>query len=150
MDSGERRNDVRECGLAASPCPNEFERLAVLERAIKTDSRGYREVGGALGEINAQRLYRIVGFQTFEIYVAQRWQMSRGYAYRKMSAARVVEILGEAGAARLPENEAQARELAVLSEDPDVLRNVWEAIVRGSAGKRITASSIRCAVERLT
>ena len=63
----------------------------------------------------AQRLYRDT-HPTFEDYCRERWGMSRRYANRQIEAAGVAETLTPIGA--IP-NEAQARELAPLKNEPE-------------------------------
>jgi hypothetical protein len=81
--------------------------------------------------INERRLYRLSGYGSFAQYADRRWGMSRAYAYRKIGAARVVDMLREAKVEHLPANEAQARELAPLADDREAVRDAWLAAVSG-------------------
>ena len=64
------------------------------------------------------------------------------HAYRQIEAAKVVDILSPIGELPLPANEAQARELAPLVDDPDAVRAVWAETVQDGDG-RITARMVR-------
>ena len=85
------------------------------------------------------------GLGTFVDYVGQRWDLSSTHAYRQIEAAKVVDILSPIGEMPLPANEAQARELAPLVDDPDAVRSVWAETVHDAEG-RITARAIRAHV----
>ena len=54
----------------------------------------------------------------------------------------MVDILSPIGELPLPANEAQARELAPLVDDPDAVRAVWAETVQDGDG-RITARMVR-------
>jgi hypothetical protein len=93
----------------------ERERLDQCEAVIARGLRQFVEVGNALGLICEQRLYR-QEFQTFEDYCRERWDMSPSYAYRKVHAAWVMEVLSPIGdKVPLPANEAQTRPLTKLA-----------------------------------
>ena len=82
---------------------NSSDLLRRLERTIGARTQTFVDVGQALHVVNEQRLYRILGYPSFADYLKRRWGMSRGYAYRKMAAARVVETLSSAGRAAFPQ-----------------------------------------------
>jgi hypothetical protein len=122
------------------------ERFDQLERTIERGLGTFVEVGHALFEIQERRLYRTVGHRTFADYVTKRWGLSTAHAYRQIEASKVVDILSPIEELPLPANEAQARELACLVDDPDAVRAVWAQTVRDGDG-RVTARAIR---ERVT
>ncbi len=95
-------------------------RLDELEGVIRYGLKTFVEVGNALKEIAAQKLYREQGYSTFEEYCKKRWNLNRRTAYDRIHAAEVVENV-RASAQSLP-SCAQAVELAVL--DPDQQRDV--------------------------
>lgn len=125
------------------------ERLTALEATIADGSSPFYEVGRALLVINEERLYRLFQYATFAEYVGRRWGISRGQAYRKMGAARVVGILREAGVERLPANEGQARELAPLVNDPRALLEAWLAATASVDADGLSAAAIRTEVKHL-
>jgi hypothetical protein len=121
--------------------------LEDLERTIAGGSRRFAEVGEALAALNRNRLYRLRGYDTFADYVVGRGVMSVSQAYRTMGAARVGAMLREAGAGRVPANEAQARELTPLMREPTVVREAWLRVLSGGEGP-VTAAVIRSVAER--
>lgn len=88
--------------------PDEAERLEALEAVVHRGLRSFIEVGEALAEIRARRLYRVHG--TFEEYCRVRWRMSRQRAYQLEGAARVARRLEP----MVPRSERQARALRRL------------------------------------
>ena len=122
--------------------PLDEERFAELERVIECGLGMFVDVGRALLEIQQGRLYRPAGHRTFADYVVRRWDLSGTHAYRQIEAAKVVAILSPIEKMPLPANEAQARELAPLVDDPEAVRAVWAETVRRGEG-RVTARAIR-------
>lgn len=127
----------------------ELDALAECESDI-TD--GVAMVGEALANIRDGRLYR-AEFGTFEAYCQGRWGMARSTANRKIVAAEVAEILEPIGskggddAQPTPIPESQARELAPLRNEPEVVRSIYADVQRETQGKP-TASAIRQSVKR--
>jgi hypothetical protein len=124
-----------------------MEHLEELERAVARGSRRFAETGEALAALNRNGLYRLRGYATFADYVVGRWNMSVSQAYRTIGAARVVALLRDAGAGRVPANEAQARELTPLVREPAALREAWLRAVAASEGA-VTAAAVRSAAEQ--
>jgi hypothetical protein len=120
----------------------DHRRFAELELVIERGLGTFVEVGRALLEIQERRLYRGAGHRTFADYVAKRWDLSSAYAYRQIEASKVIDILSPTGGTPLPANEAQARELTPLVDDPEAVRAVWTETVQEGEG-RITARAIR-------
>jgi hypothetical protein len=118
------------------------ERLAEREQIIERGLGTFVDVGRALLEIQQRRLYRSAGHRTFAEYVAKRWDLSSAHAYRQIEASKVVDILTPIGELPLPANEAQARELAPLVNDPEAVRAVWMETVQEGEG-RVTARAVR-------
>jgi hypothetical protein len=146
---GSESDDARRLDGGSRAKQNDpLERMRLLERTISASVPAFFEVGQALIEINELELYRMLGYTTFAAYTHGRLGTSRGYAYRKMSAARILGILRDAGVDRLPSNEAQTRELAPLIGEPEALRGAWLAALKGSAAGDVTAAGIRAAVTR--
>ncbi|WP_339098344.1 hypothetical protein WDJ50_18420 (plasmid) [Deinococcus sp. VB142] len=90
------------------------QELTLAERARRqeleaTISRGWRtfiQVGEALEEIRAKRLYR-EDFGTFEEYCQKVWSWSRQRAYQMMDAAKTAGVLEEVGVTVTHEREAR-------------------------------------------
>jgi hypothetical protein len=121
--------------------PQDKRHLGALERRIAAGLQTFREVGASLLEIRDKRLYRET-HASFEVYCEERWGMARNTAYRLIDSAKVVHVLGD------PEdltNEAQARELAPLTDEPDMAKAVWLAVEKRAeeTHKPVTANLIR-------
>jgi len=121
------------------------QNLSELENMIANGFTQFIEVGNALLEIQARKLYQDDGYATFEQYCARRWSISRSQAYRMIQAAEVVGHLSEDRAVPLPIHEAQTRVLARLKE-PEAIRSVWEEVV-DEYGEMAAAPKVRDAVD---
>lgn len=99
------------------------EQLANLESVIKLNQIDFYALGHALKTIRDERLYRQQYFNSFDRYVKERWDMTRAQAYRLITASEVIDNLSPTGD-KLPENEAQARELTKLAADQQA--RVWQ------------------------
>lgn len=133
--------------LSASPAERltalERDRLGDLERVVDAGLQTFVDVGLALQEIRDGRLYRETA-GTFEAYLADRWSIKRAHGYRLIDAARVAEVVSPVG--DIP-NERQARELAPLLKEPELLQEAWSEVV-GDVDPP-TAGRIRDVVRRL-
>lgn len=132
---------------------DESSRLSILEKAIQDNFLGFVIVGNALAEINEKRLYRTKVGRTFEEYCHEIWEMGKSRAYQLIAAASAVENVHNCGRFEnpqiefvAPKNEAQARELARLAPEEQVL--VWQAVVEeaGENNGKITAGKVKKAV----
>lgn len=142
--------------------------LAQLEQVIETNMKGFVLVGMALAQIRDERLYRIE-YPTFEEYLLRVWDMAAKTAYRLMAATKVYKSLEEGLTVEnvtnwsqnenvrhgaqieiiLPQNEAQARPLALLPEEEQL--PVWLYILDQASNRKcaITANFIiQCLLER--
>jgi hypothetical protein len=123
----------------------ESSRLTECETVIERGLSTFMEVGAALQEIRDKRLYRAT-HDRFADYTRERWGLSVRYANRQIEAAKVAEKLGPIG----PKNEAQARELAPLLDDPDRMRQAAELARASALGGQPTAAGYREAVNSYT
>lgn len=119
--------------------------LMELETTIANGFSKFLEVGNALLEIQARKLYLDDDYSTFEQYCAKRWSISRSQAYRMIQAAEVVGHLAEDHDLPLPIHEAQTRVLAKLKE-PEAIRAVWEEVV-DEYGETVSAPKVRDAAD---
>jgi hypothetical protein len=122
--------------------------LKDVESYIAPRLRGFIEVGFALIAVRERRLYLQAGFDSFELYCRERWQLEDRHARHMVDAAQVAHITDRATEGTdvpLVANEAQARELAPLLGRPDELGEVWRKVAERAAesGSRITAPLIR-------
>lgn len=115
-----------------------MNRLVHLETIIETERRCFYKIGKALKEVRDERLYRQLLFDSFEIYLKQRWDMSRSHGYRLIKAARIIDNLSPIGD-KLPENEAQLRPLIHLS--PSDQCKIWRDFL--ATGTELKARNIR-------
>ncbi len=116
-----------------------------LESTIERGARAFIEAGQALAEIRDRLLYREAGYESFEKYCRDRWQMSRPRAYELMGAAGVVEHLSAVADTPAPASERVTRELAPLRNDPDALKEAWAEVVE-QHGPEPTAEQVRAIV----
>lgn len=114
-------------------------RLSELEATIERGLATFVEVGQALLEIRDSRLYRD-SHGTFEDYCRERWGFNRQRASQLIQASEVSKYLDSP-----PQNDAQARELAPLKDDPERMVEAWE---EASADGAPTAETVREAVGR--
>ena len=121
----------------------EAERLIGLETVIERGLHTFVDVGTALLEIRDSRLYR-TAFDTFEDYCRERWEMTRNYANKMISAAEVAGNLGTI-VPILPATESQARPLARL--EPDEQRIVWQQAVDTAPNGKVTAAHVQSVVD---
>lgn len=115
----------------------ETDRLAELVKIVDRGFGSFVEVGIALSEIRADRLYRQTHV-TFEAFCQERWQISKTHANRLIQGAEVTENLTPIGVK--PISESQVRPLAGLP--PKVQQKVWEAAVKSSETGKPTAKDI--------
>lgn len=101
---------------------------AVIERGLNT----FVEVGAALMEIRDSRLYRST-HGDFDTYCQDRWGFSRRRAGQMIEAAEVGTMVPTS-------NERQARALAPLKDDPEVMAEVMAEVAEEA--DKVTARAI--------
>lgn len=114
-------------------------RLIQLEDIIAANQHHFYQTGKALMQIRDNQLFRDLLFDSFEVYVKQRWDMARSQAYRLIKAASVIDNLSPIGNGILPANEYQARVLARFTKADQ--RRIWRAFI--ASGMALTAKNIR-------
>lgn len=105
--------------------------LANAERVIENGLATFLKVGSALTEIRDGRLYR-ADYETFEAYCQGRWGFTSRRARQLIDAAEIGTVVPVA-------NEAQARALASLVDDPDMMRAAYQ---EAEAQGPVTAESL--------
>lgn len=123
-------------------------RLEKLEERIERGLKTFVEVGEALLEIRDSRLYRERGYDRFEDYCRERWGFVASRARQLISAAEVAQSVTTVTLPP-PVNEAQARELVPLRDDPETMRQAWQDANEATGGKP-TAAAVRNAVKAIT
>jgi len=123
-------------------------RLEELEKVIGSGLAFFVEVGRALSQINAARLYREKD-ETFEDYCERQWDLSRQYGYRLIKAAQCFDVLQSKlpKGALLPRNESQLRPLEDLA--PGLWVRAWKQALEDSVGVKVTAEVVEKAVRKL-
>jgi len=114
------------------------EQEKIIEAGLKT----FVEVGNALMKIRDERLYRD-GFQTFESYCQDRWNLSKTHVNRTIAAAEVVGNLTPMGVS--PENERQARPLTQLPLSQQSI--AWQEAVETAPDGKVTAGHVESTVK---
>ena len=110
--------------------PIQHDRLQEIELELEDlatiATRLFRRAGELLAEIRDKKLYRDAGYSSFEVYVTQRWHMTRGRAYHLVNAAIAVSDLAlHFPQEQLPQNESVVRPLVPLLPDERV--EVWSS-----------------------
>lgn len=119
-----------------------MEQEKVIEQGLGT----FIDVGCALLTIRDGRKYRAAGYDTFEAYLEQRWDMTRSYGYRLISAAEIAGELSPTGDIPKPTSERQVRPLAALPADERA--DAWAEAVEHANGDQPTTAQVTEAVER--
>src|SRR3990167_4364010 len=124
---------------------SETSRLEQLETRIERNLESFFQVGADLLEIRDSRLYRR-DHPTFESYCLERWDMSRGHAYRLIDATEMRKELVDHGIKILPQNEAQIRPLKKI-KDPERRAEALGRAIKMSTVGDITERKIEAIVE---
>jgi hypothetical protein len=134
MESDERDGGQAAPAPAASGALRSADRpLAELEAVIERGRQTFVEVGLALLEIRARRLFRELGFTTFTDYCRQRWDFTPQRAVQLIQAAEVVETVRNLTAVA-PAVASHAEALAPLRHEPEAMADAWREAV-ASAGE---------------
>jgi hypothetical protein len=115
----------------------ESARLTELEKIIQAGQQSFIDVGMALAEIRAAKLYRMA-YNTFEDYCREAWGWSSRYVRYVVTSAETVKQMQETGTIVPVLTEGAARQLSAV---PAVNRPA----VLAAAGEQPTARSIKCA-----
>jgi len=146
---------AKEGGVSVSAQLTNTERgtLQHCEAEIQRGLESFVEVGTALMRIRDGRLYRD-GFETFEAYCEQKWNLSRPRAYQLIEASEAVRAVST-NVDISPKCEAHARPLTLLPT-PKAQVSAWKEAVKtapkNDAGEPvITARHVEQVVrERMT
>ena len=114
------------------------EQINRLESIIESSQRNFHCVGEALKQIRDNQLYRRLGFDSFESYVKNRWDIGKSHTYRLIDAAQVIDNLSPIGDI-LPVNEAQCRLLTAFESFDQ--RKIWGEFLH--TGVALTARKLR-------
>lgn len=122
--------------------PEEKADYKRLHKIVEKGLKAFWEVGEALADIKAAKLWKAGGYETWEAYCRSVAGMSRIHAYRMMQAHGVVEILKTLPRGNiLPQMEAQVRPLLKLP-DPEKQVEAWTIAVERSNGQQPSAPEV--------
>jgi hypothetical protein len=121
------------------------EAARTLTDEVKADAeRLWRK----LNELYERGAHVALGYASWGDYFTTEFGSSRSHGYRLLASGRVLDTIRQSPIGDwLPKNEAQARELAPLLDQPDLLRQAWEAAVAEFATP--TADDLADIVRRL-
>ena len=139
---------------------DETDRLAELEAVIKKDLKGFVRVGIALKEIRDKKLYR-GRYTTWKDYLKNEWDISKSYGEYHIKASDIVGLLenvhncghfegedfSDTFEFSLPKNEAQARPLALLSDEQ--IPKAWKEVMQRTNGKPTALAATKVVQEIL-
>lgn len=117
---------------------------AMIQGAIDAAKEHFAIIGSQLALIRDHVLY---SEDTFEEYVAARWDFTKSYAYRLIQAAGVVANLEDEDVDEGPATERQARALADASDDPETQAEVWTTAQEVAQDPQPTSEQIETAAE---
>ena len=130
--------------MSDSPALSEQAELAERESRIATGLETFQQVGNDLLAIRDKKLYLLTEYATWDAYLAGKWNITRSYASRLMSAANTATALPNGN---LIKNEYQAR---ILAEYDPTLRSTIALIATARANteqREVTATDFRVAGE---
>jgi len=128
---------------------SERARMDELEQILEQDLAAFYRVGMALKEIQERRLYRD-DYPSFEEFCRDRLDIGHKYAYRKIAAARVMDILSPMGdTLPVPKSERQIRPLLRL-EDPVLQVAAWRSAIATHPDQRPTSRDVEAVVREMT
>lgn len=121
---------------------------AELGKSLTALRAEYVTVRALLREIRDTRLYLAAGFETFDEYTAQRWELTRRHVDRLIAWDEVAEATQAAGLPA-PERESHARELADL--EPEIAAEIWKETIAEAddQGTAVTAKAVRAKREEM-
>jgi site-specific DNA-methyltransferase (adenine-specific) len=99
LDGSNAPSRDTDLALLLQEPPMTEEELAAAEAVIGQHLTHFLEVGRLLVRIQSSRVYRYLGYRTFERYLAERIGLARRTGYLYLSAAQVAETLRDDGAA---------------------------------------------------
>ena len=124
----------------------QISRFEELEAIIEDGLRKFIDVGRCFIEIKESGLYK-EKYGTFADYCERKWGFSLNKAEKYMQAFKTEGVLKSRTNVRLPENEAQSRELNTLTDDQK--QEAWSESVKTAPGGMVTAAHVRTTRERL-
>lgn len=119
-------------------------RLEHLTGVIKSGGQAFIKTGAALKEVRDGELYK-GDYDDYDDYCRKEFEYSGRHADRQIRASRAATTLRPFGLDI--QNEAQARVMARLVEDPETAARVWQQVAVESGGRH-TAAQLARAIQR--
>jgi len=121
--------------------------LERLEGIIEKNLTAFYEVGKALIQIKQREYYiDVLGYDTFEQYCRERWDMSKRHAYRLIDSCKVIDVV-KSDQLVTPSTESQCRPLSKLEPEQQV--KAWEMAVETAPDGKVTARHVSKVVKEL-
>lgn len=127
--------------LATAPTLSRDEARSLTDEVKQDAERLWRK----LVELYEGKAHEVLGYGSWHAYCAAEFGFGKSRSYELKDAGAVVEILGSE-ISELPGNDAQARELAPLLDQPEALRETWAEVV--AIHPEPTAANVREVVAR--
>ncbi len=125
------------------------KRLTDLEGRIRRGLDSFVEVGNALREIKDRNGFMLRGEKTFDEYCSKTFGFSERNGYRMIAAAETAKKV-EAAVGERPRNEASARVLREVANDPGLLKKVSDRLKKsGQTVATATAEKIQEVVDKV-
>lgn len=105
------------------------------------------ETGRALQQIRDERQYLEAGHKSFEVYLKERWGMTRARGYQFIEGAGVVETVSKILDTPIPKSDSVARAVSQASKEPEKQREIWQEATAGNPEP--TADDVKQAAERV-
>lgn len=121
-------------------------RFEHLTEVVKRGEQAFIKTGEALYEVREDKLFE-VAYEDWDTYCREEFQFSGRHADRIIRASRAATTLGPFGLDI--RNEAQARVMARLMDEPATAKRIWDRVGEATGGKQ-TAAALARAVRRET
>ena len=129
--------------------------LGELEAVVDKGLTSFIDTGMALKAIREGKKYKQSGYSTFEIYIKERWGISRPYAYFMIDSGYIADSLSTMvdKDIQMPTAERQVRPLLKLGNannpTPEKWAEAWKGAVEIADGKTPTAKEVEFVVKEM-
>lgn len=135
----ERQKQAEKSAREGVECKKAKEALKAIKLSDKRSAKNTYEAGKALQTIKADKLYKFTAneekFRSFKKYVGETFKISEQYAYMLINAAKVWDILSDAGVTLKDIPEKLLRKLTSLLHDENKIVEIWKVATKGKADK---------------
>lgn len=139
------RVETQAKGLSARQAVRGTELLGLIARRMKRVEEDFFEIGAALQELKAKKLFVALGYRTFDAMLAERIPIGRSQAYKLMA---IVHSVTRDQAIELGEEKAYAiARLVATTREADTVTSVLAEGVRVGDRKRSARDMSRREIE---